>query len=291
MSNPKVYVGTYNAYNRGSLRGGWISLKACKDYADFLRKCRALHRGERDPEYMIQDTEDFPDGLDCMEWLSEQDFNDVIAACREEEQADAAPALSMAEQLRQALSARMGGTKKAANAKREADYKACLEQYIATYRKSDADYYRKEYVGAVMLRGKYYLIDKPHMENRFCFHDEGPDYDFYRHLTSKEERMAAYFKSENLKSFDRLIDHMEKGNTGGDKRVWLSYGYYDDSGLIGVTTCPNGHNREELCTDEERAIILAAAWYGRAMMEKRVDAYLKRYGTSKIHTWTYWADA
>lgn len=287
MSNPKVYVGTYKAYNSGNLRGGWIGLLDCKDYADFLRKCRALHRGERDPEYMIQDTEDFPDGLDSGEWLSEQDFNDVIAACREEEQADADPALSMVEQLRQALLARMGGAKKLRNAAH--DYKACLDAFIATKDKSDADYYRKEYVGAVMLRGKYYLIDKPHMENRFCFHDEGPDYDFYRHLTSKEERMAAYFKSENLKSFDRLINHMEKGNTGGDKRVWLG-DYYND-GRIGVTTSQNRLDQEMLCTDEERAIILAAAWYGRAMMEKRVDAYLKRYGTSKIHTWTYWADA
>ena len=286
MSNPKVYVGTYRAYNNGSLRGGWISLKACKDYADFLHKCRALHRGERDPEYMIQDTEDFPDGLDCGEWLSEQDFNDVISACREEAQDDAAPALSMVEQLRQALLARMGGAKKLRNAAH--DYKACLDAFIATKDKSDAAYFREHYVGAVKLRGKYYLIEKPRMENRFCFRDEGPDYDFYCSLTSKEERMAAYFKSENLACFDNLIDHIEKGRYG-DKRVWLG-DYYND-GRIGVTTSQQRLDQEILCTDEERAIILAAAWYGRAMMEKRVDAYLKRYGTSKIHTWIYWADA
>ena len=28
----------------------------------------------------------------------------------------------------------------------------------------------------------------------------------------------------------------------------------------------------------------------RAKFEKRLHTYLKRYGTSKLHTWTYWAD-
>ena len=79
MYNPKVYVGSYGEYNAGRLTGGWVSLNECKDYATFLSKCRAMHRGEREPEYMIQDSEDFPDGIDCMEWLSEQDFNDVKA--------------------------------------------------------------------------------------------------------------------------------------------------------------------------------------------------------------------
>ena len=101
MCNPRVYVGTYKKYNNGSIAGGWVSLRDCKDYRQFLSKCRALHRGERDPEFMIQDTEDFPDGLDCMEWLDEKDFNDVMEACKEEDESQ--PALSIADQLRAAL--------------------------------------------------------------------------------------------------------------------------------------------------------------------------------------------
>lgn len=288
MSNPRVYVGTYGKYNRGSLAGGWVSLKECKDYQAFLRKCRALHRGERDPEYMIQDSEDFPDGLDCMEWLSEQDFNDVIAVCKEEAEEDA---LSSAERLRLAMLAMMGVAKHVTEpGTQDEQYKEWFDEFCAT--RSDADYYRKWYVGALKLQGKFWLIDKPKIDNRFCFHDEGPDYEFYCHLMEdKETRLAEYFKQKNLAGFDRIIDRIEEGDYSGDKRVWLEDCYND--GRVCVVTNTNWYDQSELtlCTDEERAQILAATKFGRAMMEKRLDAYLKRYGVSKIHTWTYWADA
>ena len=284
MNRPKVYVGTYGKYNRGSIAGGWVSLLDCKDYRAFLSKCRALHRGERDPEYMIQDTEDFPDGLSCMEWLSEQDFNDVVEACKEQ---DGEQALSVAEQLRAVLLARLS----LANNQEVPDYKACLDEFMQAAGK-DPSNYRKWYVGAVKVHGHYYLIDKPSIDNRFCFHDEGPDYDFYCHLMDdKEKRLAEYFKSENLAKFDRLIDHIESGDTGGDNRLWFEDCYNDGLRIAVTTTQRWGDDNLTLCTPDERAIVLAAAKFGRAAMEKRLDAYLKRYGVSKIHTWTYWADA
>lgn len=293
MCNPRVYVGTYGKYNRGSIAGGWVSLRDCKDYRQFLSKCRALHRGERDPEYMIQDTEDFPDGLSCMEWLSEQDFNDVIAACKEEDERE--PALSIADQLRAALRRSLSPDpipKCEGSRKPESNYKAWLEEFISTD-VDDADYYRKYFVGAVKMGDHYYLIEKPSIDNRFCFHDEGPQYDFYCELMAdKEKRLAEYFKSKNLSKFDRLIDHIENGNYG-DNRIWWSRGECHTHRTYIYTSnqfhCDN--DKYKLCTDEERAQILAGLKFGRAAMEKRLDAYLKRYGVSKIHTWTYWADA
>jgi hypothetical protein len=44
-------------------------------------------------------------------------------------------------------------------------------------------------------------------------------------------------------------------------------------------------------TSEQRAEIIKALEWSRGEFEKRLNTYLKRYGTSKIHTWTYWADA
>ena len=81
---PKVYVGTYKKYNEASLKGGWVTLTDYKDYASFMAACFKLHKDERDPELMIQDTEDMPDGLSVMESISEQEFNDIIEACREQ---------------------------------------------------------------------------------------------------------------------------------------------------------------------------------------------------------------
>lgn len=80
----KVYVGTYAKYNNGNLDGAWISLNSCDSYDDFLKKCAAIHKDEEDPEFMIQDSEYMPDGLDCGEWLSEKEFNDIKAELNEE---------------------------------------------------------------------------------------------------------------------------------------------------------------------------------------------------------------
>ena len=62
----QVYVGTYGKYNSGSIAGAWIDLSDCASYSDFLAKCKDTHKDERDPEFMIQDTEGFPDGSDYM---------------------------------------------------------------------------------------------------------------------------------------------------------------------------------------------------------------------------------
>ena len=58
--NPSIYLGTYHKYNCGSLFGQWIDLTTFDDYDDFLDYCRRLHCDEQDPEFMVQDFENFP---------------------------------------------------------------------------------------------------------------------------------------------------------------------------------------------------------------------------------------
>lgn len=57
---PRIYVGTYGAYNSGSLKGAWLDLEDYDDHADFMRACRELHSDESDPEMMFQDFEGIP---------------------------------------------------------------------------------------------------------------------------------------------------------------------------------------------------------------------------------------
>lgn len=298
MYNPRVYVGTYKKYGNGSLDGGWVSLNDCNNYKEFLQKCRALHRGERTPEYMIQDCEDFPDGLDCMEWLSLQEFNDVKEACKEtEKETEEEPdvALSPAERLRAALLGNLSTASKpkADNVPNPRIYKAWLEEFCQHSRWPDDD--RKFSIGAVKLHDAYYLISKPRIENRFCFYDEGPDYEFYRELMAdKEHRLAEYFKSQNLQSFDNIINNIENGTKyGGDKRMWWSVEENNSRRLLIYFDEEDATLKHylKLCTDEDKAQILAAVKWGREMFEKRLDTYLKRYGVTNIHTWTFWADA
>ena len=57
---PKIYVGTYAKYNDGSIDGKWIDLTEYNTYEDFVDACRELHKDEKDPEFMVQDYENFP---------------------------------------------------------------------------------------------------------------------------------------------------------------------------------------------------------------------------------------
>ena len=325
----RVYVGTYGKYNNGSLKGGWLNLADYPNYEDFLKACKALHKGEHDPEFMIQDTEDFPDGLSCMEWLSEQDFNDVKLAMKEEEQTEQGkPSINIIDYSEKAFAV-VGDTKAVKddlkklggrfNAKLSCGcgwifsnkVRQDVERFISsgkvaervrTERKAPAEGSQfvewlnefggsKYAVGAVKLGGEYYLIEKPSIDNKFCFHDEGPDYELYKSLCADERKMADYFLSENLSCFDNKIERITKGDYG-DKRVWKNACYRDKQlELCFYSSCgtPSGGYTE--CTDEEKALILKGLQFGRELFKSRLEAYLKRYGVSKIHTWTYWADA
>lgn len=310
MNNPRVYVGTYGKYNNGSLAGGWVSLLECKDYQDFLSKCRALHRREHDPEYMIQDSEDFPDGLDCMEWIDEKDFNDVIAACKEAEQED-----SITDKLRQALMAQLKAVGKSVSADSQM---ALLEEYMQEWQKvwpgdsSMLDYERKGFSGAVRLEnGGILYFNKPHIETKFCFHDEGPDYEFYKQLMNEDERLKAYFLRENMKDYDQDIEELSEAHEWDsheglyikNKRLYIQRrSYSSQTEPLNLWTWrtiddwevqahPSFYPDIEPMTESDRQTILAGVRSEREKFEKRLNTYLKRYGTSKLHTWTYWADA
>lgn len=333
-ANAKVYVGTYKKYNGGSLAGAWLSLADFKDYGAFLAACKKLHNDEADPEFLIEDSEGFPDGLDCLEWLYEDDFNDVKKAMAEagagDDDTPATPAVEVVAYSDKAFAV-IGDTKPIcaelkklggrfnkrlscgagwifSNGKR-----AAVDAFIATYNggaapaspkaNNDGKMFKgwldesggdKTYnVGAIKLHDGFVMIPKPSIKNRFCFHDEGPDYDFYEELMADDKKLADYFKERNLNDFDWKIKHIEEGDMyTKDNRVWW---YKNTQNEKRVYLCFNPHgwniDKYTLCTEEERALILGGLKYGRMMLEKRLDSYLKKYGVSKLHTWTYWADA
>lgn len=58
--HPRIYVGTYAKYNDGSIDGKWIDISEYNTYEEFVDACRELHADEDDPEFMVQDYENFP---------------------------------------------------------------------------------------------------------------------------------------------------------------------------------------------------------------------------------------
>ena len=76
--HPRIYVGTYAKYNDGSIDGKWIDLTEYNTYEEFLEACYKLHEDEDDPEFMVQDYENFPE-----KWYhegglpTEEEFNKI----------------------------------------------------------------------------------------------------------------------------------------------------------------------------------------------------------------------
>ena len=75
----QVYVGTYGKYTAGSIAGKWLALSDYTDQSEFYSACKELHKNERDPELMFQDTDGLPAGSYSESWISEQiwDFLDL----------------------------------------------------------------------------------------------------------------------------------------------------------------------------------------------------------------------
>jgi len=80
-NEPKLYVGTYSAYNNGSLKGEWVDLTNFDDSSEFYEYCAKLHYTEEDPEFMFQDFEGFPKNLYC-ECGGVDDIYEYINFCK-----------------------------------------------------------------------------------------------------------------------------------------------------------------------------------------------------------------
>ena len=59
----RVYVGTYEKYNKGNLKGKFLPIELFEDSNSFYEACKNLHSDESDPELMFQDWEEIPEGL------------------------------------------------------------------------------------------------------------------------------------------------------------------------------------------------------------------------------------
>lgn len=150
------------------------------------------------------------------------------------------------------------------------------------------EYYRKNSVGAIMIDGYPFLISKPSIKTDFCFHDEGPDYEHYKDVTKDNNSLEEHFLSENFRDFDWKLKKLK------DETSFIYKEFSDYFKTISIHFDCYGWEREKYkdkeITKEERAELIKALEYGRKCLEKRLQTYIKKYGTSKINTWTYWAD-
>ena len=169
----------------------------------------------------------------------------------------------------------------------------------------DADYWRKG-AGVVtrLSNGAYFNTGRSTIETSFCF---GYDTDYSGHeLNDAEAEREAFvssataFKDANLQSIDKELRQLKEGKDsfwGCDVYpVLVRREYCRQTAEINVFDIRWLRAYEMVdrnlqpMSEEDKAIVIEALTAEREKFSKRLDTYLKRYGTSKLHTWTYWRD-
>ena len=145
--------------------------------------------------------------------------------------------------------------------------------------------------------------EKPQINTNFCFgymgqSDEGDAQQMAQNAKKNED----YFLSENLGIFDVTIKKIKSTlKENNENKLYIYKEYSRDSvNLWGFTVLSFSefiyqnerkiYNDIQEASDEDIKIILEAEKEERKKFEKRLKTYLKRYGLSKVKTWSYWQD-
>lgn len=173
---------------------------------------------------------------------------------------------------------------------------------------------------ATLPDGKIVVVDKESIEKDFCFGESGYDYDDAQDMAAYARKSEEYFKKENMKHFDSWVKDLTEAMDLRNARYILTIiprqytRQAEDCRLVGlewkrfvdvIDACGGSVRLEELpgkvvkfwnqerriATKEEIELILEAYKEAAEAHEKKVNTYLKKYGMSKVHTWTYWRDA
>lgn len=157
-------------------------------------------------------------------------------------------------------------------------------------------------------------IDQQSIKTRFCFGESGYDYDDAANMAHHAMTSQDYFKEQNMGYFRSWIEDIQKTDR---YMLCICKSYIDqqkDCKLCNVRierivdvleACGGSAYLEELkgkelnirgcaervATDEEKELILNGFKEAAKAHEKKVDSYLKRYGLSKVYSWTYWREA
>ena len=186
---------------------------------------------------------------------------------------------------------------------RQKELKEVYRQYISEYWKDAKmiDHCMKTAAYIVELEnGDITEIDKPNIETSFCFgygmngvSYEG-DYEEAAETMRAAEKSTEYFISENMRGLNDYIETLKDESIRAYKYVHYCgncnihlkgigfYRYYE-------APASNLKDCKELTADE-RASLLAGYEEVKKAFKKRLDTYLKKYGLSKLHTWTYLRD-
>ena len=176
-----------------------------------------------------------------------------------------------------------------------------LEDFLTTNKENEymKKYYRNAVEQICKIRDGYFFIDKPRIKTSFCFgagwngvssleEDEIAGDLAYQARTNED-----YFLEENLKELNKRIkvleDSLISDTDSFDKAVLIKNGFNQYS----ITARRHAEYWDEEymeATEKEVKEILSLYVSVRENFKRRLSVYLKKYGLTKIHSWTYLRD-
>lgn len=141
--------------------------------------------------------------------------------------------------------------------------------------------WRKGIEDLVPISEGYVVIYKPNIEKTQCYGYyswDSESVESARKAESDWENNPKYFKEYNLERFDAHYKIEE--NSGVEFKI-----KNDGDVKFGIITryAPN----RRLLTDSERKGFALVFEQMRAKFEKRLDTYIKKYGTDNLRAWTF----
>lgn len=173
--------------------------------------------------------------------------------------------------------------------------------YIAKYGDTETNrkyltWLQKSYLDSLirLSNGKIVEIEKPKMQTNFCFgygwvDPNGEEEDAADKMAEYAKKSQEYFIKKNLEQVDKLI---ERANNAGCKGYLWSSGnlIYSVSFMEEYRRMTAFDGKGEELTEEDKTTYINALQACKARFEKRLQTYLKRYGMSKVRTWSYVID-
>lgn len=149
--------------------------------------------------------------------------------------------------------------------------------------------------------GDIITIDKPDIEKDFCFgyrlsRSDTEEYDDANKMAHHARTSEEYFLSENLKGLNEILEILQNDGSGNcDYYVSIPYCGQPENSRLKSIVCYYWHDDRSKTSKRldgaDRERVIEGYKIVKADFEKRLNTYLKRYGMSKIHTWSYWQDA
>ena len=149
-----------------------------------------------------------------------------------------------------------------------------------------------------LTNGDIVPIDKYSINKDFCFgysdsRYNNDDFDRANNMVSHAMKSEKYFIDQNMKEVNGIIANLD-GTERTNYRVYVANAYYgqpENSKLKhwGMFNPWDGESKTEI-SEADKQLIIEGYKVVRAEHEKKVRAYLKRYGTSKVNAWSYWRD-